>query len=64
MIVCTLYDKKHSLTILAGWFSLPLQLIWLSSAFTIVGGGSTVAAAVSMMIIADATPKAMRSVYS
>lgn len=39
----------------------PLQWVWLSSAFTIIGGGGTVASAVSMMIISDAVPDETRS---
>ncbi|KAK2037263.1 MFS general substrate transporter [Colletotrichum somersetense] len=43
------------------WAELPLKLIWLSSAFLVIGGGSTVTGAVSMMIITDASPEKYRS---
>ncbi|KAF2277336.1 putative MFS transporter [Westerdykella ornata] len=43
------------------WAELPLKIIWLSSAFTVVGGGSTVAASIVMMVIADVIPESERS---
>ncbi|KAK1570186.1 major facilitator superfamily domain-containing protein [Colletotrichum navitas] len=43
------------------WAEFPLKLIWLSSAFLVIGGGSTVTGAVSMMIITDASPEKYRS---
>ncbi|KAK1969086.1 putative MFS transporter [Colletotrichum sublineola] len=43
------------------WAELPLRLVWLSSAFLVIGGGSTVTGAISMMIITDASPEKYRS---
>ncbi|KAK1978314.1 major facilitator superfamily domain-containing protein [Colletotrichum cereale] len=43
------------------WLELPLRLVWLSSLFLIIGGGSTVTGAVSMMIITDVSPEKYRS---
>ncbi|KAF0325165.1 MFS multidrug transporter [Colletotrichum asianum] len=43
------------------WLELPLRLVWLSSFFLVVGGGSTVTGAVAMMIITDASPEKYRS---
>ncbi|KAK2009233.1 MFS general substrate transporter [Colletotrichum eremochloae] len=43
------------------WMELPLRIVWLSSAFLVIGGGSTVTGAVSMMIITDASPEKYRS---
>ncbi|CAI7568605.1 unnamed protein product [Penicillium glandicola] len=43
------------------WLGLPIRAIWLSSLFLIVGGGSNVAASVSMMAITDSTPEIKRS---
>lgn len=40
---------------------LPLRLTWMSSTFLVIGGGSTVTRAASMMIVTDATPEASRS---
>ncbi|KAI8238806.1 MFS efflux pump atnC [Colletotrichum sp. SAR 10_98] len=42
------------------WLELPLRLVWLSSFFLVVGGGSTVTGAVAMMIITDASPEKYR----
>lgn len=47
-------------SVIAGWFELPLKLMWLSSFFLIIGGGSTVTGAVAMMVITDASPEAYR----
>lgn len=41
--------------------SLPLQWTWLSSMFSVIGGGSTVAVAVGMTMISDATPPDKRT---
>ncbi|KAI7553027.1 hypothetical protein KC331_g1507 [Hortaea werneckii] len=43
------------------WNNLSLRLVWLSSAFTLIGGGSTVTVAVCMMIVADSTSEEDRS---
>ncbi|RMZ03678.1 hypothetical protein D0864_02902 [Hortaea werneckii] len=43
------------------WNNLSLRLVWLSSAFTLIGGGSTVAVAVCMMVVADSTSEEDRS---
>ncbi|CAG8898198.1 unnamed protein product [Penicillium egyptiacum] len=43
------------------WLGLPIRAMWLSSLFLIVGGGSNVAASVSMMVITDSTPEIKRS---
>ncbi|KAF4869877.1 MFS efflux pump atnC [Colletotrichum siamense] len=43
------------------WLELPLKLVWLSSFFLVIGGGSTVTGAVAMMIITDASPEKYRS---
>ncbi|KAI7489989.1 hypothetical protein KC351_g938 [Hortaea werneckii] len=43
------------------WNELSLRLVWLSSAFTLIGGGSTVTVAVCMMIVADSTSEEDRS---
>ncbi|KAI7338187.1 hypothetical protein KC315_g1885 [Hortaea werneckii] len=43
------------------WYKLSLRLVWLSSAFTFIGGGSTVTVAVCMMIVADSTSEEDRS---
>ncbi|KAK1990799.1 putative MFS transporter [Colletotrichum falcatum] len=43
------------------WAELPLRLAWLSSTFLVIGGGSTVTSAVSMMVITDASPEKYRS---
>ncbi|KAL5041272.1 hypothetical protein BDW71DRAFT_201512 [Aspergillus fruticulosus] len=43
--------------LLVCWVGLPIQVIWLSSTFLLIGGGSNVAASVSMMIITDSTPE-------
>ncbi|KAK1848599.1 MFS multidrug transporter [Colletotrichum chrysophilum] len=43
------------------WLELPLKLVWLSSCFLLIGGGSTVTGAVAMMIITDASPEKYRS---
>ncbi|RMY98905.1 hypothetical protein D0864_04220 [Hortaea werneckii] len=43
------------------WNNLSLRLAWLSSAFTLIGGGSTVTVAVCMMIVADSTSEEDRS---
>ncbi|KAI7337079.1 hypothetical protein KC315_g2513 [Hortaea werneckii] len=43
------------------WNDLSLRLVWLSSAFTLIGGGSTVAVAVCMMVVADSTSEEDRS---
>jgi hypothetical protein len=40
---------------------LPIRLIWISSVFLIIGGGSTVTNAVLTMVLTDATPTLMRS---
>lgn len=45
-----------------GWLELPLQLTWFSSLFLIIGGGSTVTSAVSMMVLTDSTSEEDRSV--
>ncbi|KAJ6442834.1 MFS transporter [Purpureocillium lavendulum] len=44
-----------------GWFELPLRLMWLSSLFTIIGGGGTVGSAVCLMILTDSTLEENRS---
>ncbi|KAF4930332.1 MFS efflux pump atnC [Colletotrichum viniferum] len=43
------------------WLKLPLKLVWLSSCFLLIGGGSTVTGVVAMMIITDASPEKYRS---
>ncbi|KAJ5971438.1 MFS general substrate transporter [Penicillium vulpinum] len=43
------------------WLGLPIKAIWLSSLSLIIGGGSNVAASVSMMVITDSTPEIKRS---
>ncbi|CAI0650439.1 unnamed protein product [Colletotrichum noveboracense] len=43
------------------WLELPLKLVWLSSCFLLIRGGSTVTGAVAMMIITDASPEKYRS---
>lgn len=48
------------LTIITGWLELPLKLVWLSSCFLLIGGGSTATGAVAMMIITNASPKKYR----
>ena len=48
------------LTIITAWLELPLRLVWLSSFFLVIGGGSTVTGAVAMMIITDASPEKYR----
>ncbi|KAF4828414.1 MFS efflux pump atnC [Colletotrichum tropicale] len=49
------------LTITTAWLELPLKLVWLSSFFLVIGGGSTVTGAVAMMIITDVSPEKYRS---
>ncbi|CAN9455699.1 unnamed protein product [Alternaria alternata] len=45
-----------------GYFkSLPLQLTWLSSAFTIIGGGPIVAMAIGITMISDIAPPEQRT---
>ncbi|KAI4945091.1 hypothetical protein J4E91_008068 [Alternaria rosae] len=41
--------------------SLPLQLTWLSSAFTIIGGGPIVAMAIGVTMISDIAPPEQRT---
>lgn len=48
------------LTVITGWLESPLKLVWLSSFFLLIGGGSTVTGAVAMMIITDASPEKYR----
>jgi len=43
------------------WIEANIRLIWLSSIFTLSGGGNTVFTAASMMILADVTPDVSRS---
>lgn len=51
--------KAHILPY-SGWLRLPIKAIWFSSAFLIVGGGTSVAASVVMMVITDSTPEIKR----
>ncbi|KAG9190423.1 hypothetical protein G6011_08511 [Alternaria panax] len=41
--------------------SLPLQLTWLSSAFTVIGGGPIVAMAIGLTMISDIAPPEQRT---
>ncbi|KAF5525216.1 MFS efflux pump atnC [Colletotrichum aenigma] len=43
------------------WLEWPLKLVWLSSCFLLIGGGSIATGAVAMMIITNASPKKYRS---
>ncbi|PSR76129.1 major facilitator superfamily domain-containing protein [Coniella lustricola] len=43
------------------WMDLPLKLTWFSSAFLVIGGGSTVTMAACMMVVTDVTQEYNRS---
>ena len=45
----------------AGRLGLPIRMVWISSVFSIMGGGDTVIGAVLGMVLTDATPATLRS---
>ena len=40
----------------AGYFQLPLKLIWFSSVFIVIGGGPAVAVAIIFTMVSDVVP--------